>query len=211
MSLLSLSVLRDRSVSLQHRPTLISKIVAITLVVLCAAGSVTLAALCCGRLRRYASDSTNSPMVVAFPSCSGVAGVSTLLLVRPDTHSFLFVVAALFCAWIFLSVAFHLLATMWIIFQRAVFLSPPPGVWDDPEEIKALNWICTDEGDVIPTIYMLPPSVARGHREVGVCMLYSHGNAMDLVSGHETIRRDQHRGGARVRLAHVFCFVSVPV
>ena len=179
-SMLSLGVLRDRSVSLQDRPTLIRKILAIIGSVFGSIASVVLSAIIVHKLVKYDRH--------GFDQYRLINQEGMTIMVCPLTSSFFFVSACLLCAFSFLSALFQLLATMWIIFQRAVFLSPPPGTWDDPEEIKALNWICTEYGDVIPTIYMLPPSVHRQHREVNLCMLYSHGNAMDLADTVYTLR-----------------------
>jgi hypothetical protein len=199
VSLCSLSVLRDRSVSLQDRQTLISKIAAILGCVLGAVTAMVLCAMLCQDLATYTT-----------PGAPTLLLAGDTLFFCPSLRSFFLVNCAMLVAVVFLSAVFQILATAWIIFQRAVFLSPPPGVWDDPEEIKALNWICTEYGDVIPTIYMLPPSVHRQHREVNFCMLYSHGNAMDLVSETQRNGCSMHCHVNPMLTCSFFCFLLPP-
>jgi pimeloyl-ACP methyl ester carboxylesterase len=190
IGIFSISVLRDRSVSLQHRPTLIAKITAIVGVAISSVTAIVLAGMLCHKIIRHTQnedDLNADALLISFPATTPSAP-SPILSVHPHIYSFLPLVACLLCAFIFLASLFHIFVTLWIIYQRAVFLSPPPGVWDDPEEIKALNWVATRMGDIIPTIYMLPPSVHRQHREVNLCMLYSHGNAMDLADTVYTLR-----------------------
>jgi hypothetical protein len=185
-SLLSLSVLRDRSVSLQEAATMRAKIVGIVGVALGSLGTIAV----CGVLSKElatvgALSHAGSEIAITTSSATSAPALAYC----PAMTSYLIVCCCIFVAFGFVLSVFHLLSSLWLIYHRLVFLSPPPGRWDDPSEISALNWICTDMGDVIPTIYMLPPSVHRQHREVNMCMLYSHGNAMDLVSAREGAHR----------------------
>lgn len=163
--------------SLQDRPTLVAKFAAIGGSALGSIAAIVMAGLLCHKLVTYHTHGAAQYMMS-----------DDVLYYCPSESSFFLVNGAIVVAFALLASLFHLLATAWIIFQRTVFLSPPPGAWDDPDELKALNWICTSYGDVIPTIYMLPPSVHRLHREVNMCILYSHGNAMDLVKREWRLR-----------------------
>jgi len=189
VALHSVSVLRDRRLSLQHRPTLIAKLAAIAGVVSASMADIGLAAVICHRLMEYSNQRTSTHMLMTVTdSGSSTVSPTGVLHLCPSFSDPFLALSLLLVIWVLLSVLLNVCWATWLVYQRAVFLAPPPGIWEDPDEIKAVNWICTETGDVIPTLYMLPPSVHRMHREVETCILYSHGNAMDLADTVYTLR-----------------------
>jgi len=65
----------------------------------------------------------------------------------------------------------QLCVTLWIVYQRLVFLKPPPcpyGEWG-----KDVVWLRTSRGHFIPAVFY-------AHPDAKFTVLYSHGNAVDL-------------------------------
>ena len=165
LSLLLLTALRDRRGSLQVRATLIVKALQAALLLLSLLSALALTVVLSVSLSSY-STSTSS-------------------LCPSTPSSYLYVTSALTIPFSFLASLFSLFSLLSLVYQRLVFAHPPPKPLSSTQEADAITWIRARNGSIIPTLLIVPPTVDLSQSTPGqfpcpTCLLYSHGNAMDL-------------------------------